>query len=153
MSGVLFLTLMLAQAPQPAEAAEAVQIERIRKALAEPPATTVSPTQSEGPVFRMTVRGQRPLPALWDKWSAVPSNIRPWWRSYHHEFLEQVTKEEFRSATLYPVGIDWVQVVQFLAKRIKATNHRRGEANAKEEVQQALQGLLACRASPDRPGC
>jgi hypothetical protein len=153
MTAAVCLALMLAQAP-PAEAGEAAQVERIRKALAETPSITIPPSpRAEGPVFRVTVQGQKPVPPLWDKWTAVPSNIRPWFRSYHHEFLEQVTKEEFRSATLYPVGIDWVRVVQFLAKHIKAANYRRGEANAKEEVRQALEELLACRANPDRPGC
>ena len=105
MAAAVFLALMLAQAP-PAEAGEAAQIERIRKALAETQAIAVAPpTGTQGPVFRVTVTGQKPLPPLWDKWSAVPSNIRPWWRSYHHEFLEMVTPEEFRSATLYPTGI------------------------------------------------
>src|SRR5436190_10445286 len=153
MTGAWLLGLMLAQAP-PSEAGEAAQIERIRKALTEAPAITVRPpTGAEGPVFRVTVRGQKPLPPLWDKWSAVPPNIRPWFRSYHHEYLERVTAEEFRSATLYPVGIDFIQVAQFLVKHISAANRTRQTANANEEVRQALEEYLACRATPDRPGC
>jgi hypothetical protein len=73
--------------------------------------------------------------------------------SYRHEFLEQVTKEAFRSATLYPTGIDVLQVADFLVKHIRAANRRREDANAKEEVRQALEELLACRANPGRPGC
>jgi hypothetical protein len=153
MPAAVFLTLMLAQAA-PLEVSEAAQIERIRKALTEAPAITVPPVaRGEGPVFRVTIQGQKPVEPLWEKWSAVPSNIRPWFRSYHHEFLEQVTKEEFRGATLYPSGIDFVQVIQFLAKHIKAANRDRQNANAKEEVRRALEELLACRANPDRPGC
>ncbi len=154
MAGAVFLTLMLAQAPLGAESSEAAQIERIRKALTQSPSTTVPPPpRTEGPIFRVTVQGQKPVPPLWDNWTAVPSNIRPWFRSYHHEFLEQVTKEDFRSATLFPTGIDVLQVAEFLIKHINAANRRRQAANAKEEVREALEELLACRANPARPGC
>ena len=77
----------------------------------------------------------------------------PWFRSYHHEFLERVTPEEFRAATLYPIGIPVLQVVDFLVKEIKTANRKKGEANAREEVRRALEELLACRANPDKPGC
>jgi hypothetical protein len=154
MAPAVFLALTLAQAP-PAEAGEAAQMERIRKALTEAPAITVPPpTRAEGPVFRVTVQGKRPVQPLWDNWSAVPSNIRPWFRSYHHEFLERVTPEEFRSATLYPTGgIPIDLIIASVVKGIKASNRKRQEANAKEEVRRALQQLLACRADPDRPSC
>jgi hypothetical protein len=153
MAAAVFLALMLAQAP-PAEAGEAAQVERIRKALTEAPSITVPPpTRSEGPVFRVIVQGKKPLQPLWDNWSAVPANIRPWWRSYHHEFLEQVTKEEFRSATLYPTGIITTQMIEFLVKKLKALNRKMGEAAARKEVQQALEEFQACRANLDRPGC
>ena len=80
--------------------------------------------------------------------------FRPWFPSHHHEFLEQVTPEEFRGATLYsPIGIPVVQVVDFLVKDIKADNRKKREANAREEVRRALEELLACRANPDKPGC
>jgi hypothetical protein len=152
MAATVLLTLMLGQA-QPTEAG-AAQLERIRRALIEAPALTVpAPTDAEGPVFRVTVHGRKPDTPLWDKWSAVPSNIRPWFRSDHHEYLEQVTKEEFRGATLNPRGIDFVQVVEFLAKHIKAANRKRQEGNAKAEVRRAFEELLACRADPARPGC
>jgi hypothetical protein len=148
-----FLTLMLAQAPQ-VEAGEGARIDRIRKALTEAPAIAVpTVTRAEGPVFRVTVQGHKPVEPLWKDRSGTPAYVRTWFQSYHHEFLEQVTKEEFRGATLYPIGIDIVQVGQFLAKHIKAANRKRGDASAKEEVRQALEDFLACRADPSRPGC
>ena len=101
----------------------------------------------------MTVRGRKPERPLWDGGSATPSYVRTWFRSYHHEFLEQVTPEEFRGATLYPIGIPVLQIVDFLVKDIKAANRKTREANAREEVRRALEELLACRANPDRPGC
>ncbi|SRR6266540_564882 len=153
MPAAVFLTLMLAQA-QPAEAGEAARLERLRRALTEAPAITVPPpTHAEGGVFRVTVLGRKPANPLWVDWSAVPSYVRPRFPSYHYEFLQQVTPEEFRAGTLYPQGIPVDQVVRFLVKQIKSANRKGQEANAKEEVRKALEELLACRANPDRPGC
>ena len=153
MAPAVFLALVFAQSA-PAEAPDPAQIERIRNALTETHAITVAqPTRAEGSVFRMTVHGRKPERPLWDAWSATPSYVRPWLRSYHHEFLERVTPEEFRSATLYPIGIPVLQIVDFLVKDIKTANRKKGEANAREEVRRALEELLACRANPDKPGC
>ena len=59
MPPAVFLTLMLAQ-ELPAEAGDGTTLERIRRALAEPPAITVaSPLPREGPVFRVTERSRR----------------------------------------------------------------------------------------------
>ena len=152
MAPAVFLTLVLAQSA-PAEAVNPAQIERIRKALTETHAITVAPpTRADDAVFRVTVHGRKPEP-LWEGWSATPPYVRPWLRSYHHEFLERVTPEEFRAATLYPIGISVLQVVDFLVKEIKTANRKKGEANAREEVRRALEELLACRANPDKPGC
>ena len=150
----MLLGLIVSQTVQ-AQSAPDPDLERIRKALAETPAISVPAltVTREGPVFRMTVHGRKPIKPPWDNWSAVPTNIRPWFRSYHHEFLEQVTKEEFRSSTLYPTGIPVLPAVEFLAGQIKAAIRKRQEANAKEEVRKALEELLACRADPTRPGC
>ena len=153
MAPAVFLTLVLAQSA-PAETADPAQIERIRKALTETQAITVAPpTRAEDSVFRVTVYGRKPQRPLWEGESAIPSYVRPWHQSYHHEFLERVTPEEFRSATLYPIGIPVLQVVDFLVKDIKAANRKKREANAREEVRRALEELLACRANPDKPGC
>ena len=134
------------------------QLAQVRRALTETPAINVPPvTRDEGPVFRVTIQGKRPVEPLWANWSAVPTYIRPWFRADHHEFLEQVLKnreraEEFRGPTLYPIGIDMVKVGQFLAKQIKAANRKQQEQNASEEVRQALEQLLACRTNSNRPG-
>ena len=119
----------------------------------DPAITIASPTRAEGSVFRVTVHGRTPERPLWDGWSATPSYVCPWLRSYQHEFLEKVTPEDVRSATLYPIGIPVVQIVEFVVKDIKAANRKRREANAREEVRLALEELLACRANPDKPGC
>jgi hypothetical protein len=155
----VLLAVIVAQTVQAQSTADP-DLDRIRKALAQPPAIAVpapAPTR-EGPVFRVTVEGQYKLKPAWGEWHNVPGYVRPPAPTYHFEFLDQVTKnreraEEFRGATLYPAGIDVVQVVQFLAKHIRAANRKGQEANAKEEVRKALEELLACRADPHRPGC
>jgi hypothetical protein len=158
MAATVLLALVLAQAA-PVETVDAAQLARIRRALTETPAIDVpAATRGEGPVFRVTIQGKRPVEPMWANWSAVPTNIRPWFRADHHEFLEQVLKnreraEQFRGPTLYPIGIDMVKVGQFLDRRIKAANRKRQEENAREEVRQALEELRACRADPARPGC
>ena len=157
MAATVLLALVLAQA-QPVEAGDAAQLERIRRALTETPAINVPAATREGPVFRVSIRGKKPVEPLWARWSAVPPNIRPWFRADHHEFLEQVLKnreraEQFRGPTLYPIGVDMVKVGQFLTRQIKAANRKRQEQNAREEVRQALEELRACQADPRRPGC
>ncbi len=158
MTAAVLLTLMLAQGP-PAESGEAAQIERIRKALAETETIAIPPsTTAEGPVFRVKIQAQKPLPPLWDKWSAAPSYVRPWFRGYHHEYLERVTQdrvfpEELRGATLYPMGQITTAMIESLVKLLKAANRKMGEAAARREVQQALEEFRACQANPERLGC
>jgi len=147
------LGALLAQAA-PA-ASEPADLDRIRKGLERQPAiTTEAGTDESGrPVFRMNVRAVKPEKPLWDQWTNVPSYIRPWWRGYHHDYLEMVTPEEFRSATLYPVGIPIGTLVELLAKQIRTAHRKSQEAHARDEVRQALADLLACRADPSKPGC
>jgi hypothetical protein len=150
----LLLGLLLAQAPA-ADATEAARLERIRKALTETQAIAVSPpAPGAGPVFRVTVRARKPERAQWEGlWETTPSYVRTWFPGYHHEFLERVTREEFRSATLYPVGEVNTAMIELLVKGIKLASRKMSEAAARREVQRALDELRACRANPDRPGC
>ena len=153
MPTAVFLTLMLAQ-ELPAEAGDAAKLERIRRALAEPPAITVtSPPPREGPVFRMTVHAPKPDRPLWEAWSAVPSYIRPSMPIDHYEFLLQVTPEAFRGVTLHPIGAPVVTLLEIAGKQIRTAQRKSAEARAREQVRQALEELLACRADLARPGC
>jgi hypothetical protein len=155
MPGALCLTLLLAQSlPVPAEAGDAKQLERIRRQLADPPAIVVSsPVGREGPVFRVTVLGPKPGGPAWEDLSGVPAYIRPPFPSYHFQYLEQVTPEAFRAATLYPVGVPIVPLLELLGKHIRTAQRKAAEGRAREEVRRALEELLACRADPAKPGC
>ena len=164
MAGTLVLTVMLAQAP--AEAAEAAHIERIRKALDRPaPLETVRALdRDDRPVFRITVKGWKIKRPLWQDDSVVPQYVRPTMPPTHFEFQQQVTNEFFRSSVLYPgfahtpygdvaLGIPVVPIVEGLTKATKALKRKLAEHAAREEVRQALEELLACRAAPAKPGC
>jgi hypothetical protein len=153
MPAALALGLMLAQG-LPAEAADAAKMERIRRELAEPPAIVVAtPLPREGVVFRTTVFGRKPDKPIWADLSGVPAYVRPPFPSCHFEFLQQVTPEEFRSATLYPVGVPLVPLIDSLVKGIKSADRQRRSSRAREEVRKAFEEFLACRANPARPGC
>ena len=83
----------------------------------------------------------------------IPAYLRTPMPSYHHDFLYQVTKEEFRGSTLYPVGIPVVPMIELLSKNIRKALRKAEERRAREEVGKALADLLACREDPTRPGC
>lgn len=155
MAGILLVVAALAQAPSVAAEDGGVQLERIRKALDHPPAiTTDAGTDEAGrPVFRMSIQASKPEKPLWDNWTNVPSYIRPFWRGYQYDYLAMVTPEEYRSATLYPVGIPIGTLVEAIGKRIRVAQRKSQEQHARDEVQAALAELMACRADPSRPGC
>jgi hypothetical protein len=150
--GGVILTLLLAQSAPASTGPDAAPLDRIRKALAEPPPVFApAPLRTgDGPVFRVTIRGWKMDPPWKD---AIPAYLRPPMPSYHHEFLYQVTDERFRGATLYPMGVPVVTMVEVLSKNISKALRKAQERRAREEVSKALAELLACRENPTRPGC
>ena len=153
MPPAVFLTLMFAQ-ELPAAAGDAAKLERIRRALAEPPAITLaSPPPHEGPTFRVNVHAPTPDRPVWEAWSAVPSYVRPSMKLHHHEFLMQVTPEAFRGVTLHPIGVPMVPLLELLGQQISAALRKSAEARAREDVRKALEEVVACKADPARPGC
>ena len=131
-----------------------MRLERIRRALAEPPAVTIAPpVRRDGLVFRVTVHAPQPEKPMWDDWSNVPSYIRPNMPLYHYEFLQQVTPEAFRAGTFATVGLPIGTLLELLGKQISIAHRKSQEERAREEVRKALEEVLACRADPSRPGC
>jgi hypothetical protein len=150
----LFVCLLIAQGAPPVS--DTTDLDRIRKELERRPTITTEAAADESgrPVFKMHIDARRPQKQPWDNWSNnVPSYIRPWWRGDHAEFLERVTPEEFRSATLYPIGIPVIPLMEALNKYFRAARRKAQEKGARDEVSQALADVLACRADPTRPGC
>jgi len=155
MPASVVLTLLLAQS-LPAETGDAANMERIRRQLAETPAIVVPPSlPRDGLVFRGTAHGRKPDTPAWADRSGVPPYVRAPFPSYHFQFLQQVTPEEFRAGTLYPgaIGLPIGTLIDLLVRDVKLAHRKRQETRAREEVRKALEELLACRANPARPGC
>ena len=160
MVGGFILTALLAQSGAPpgpaASAGNPVDLERIRTALAEQPAiTTTSSSGADGrPVFKMAIESWK-VGSLWADISPVPSYIRSRYPSYHDEFLRLVTPEDFRAGTLYPaaIGLPIGPLLELLGKQMAWPHRKTKQERARDEVRQALDEVLACRADPTRAGC
>jgi hypothetical protein len=130
-------------------------LERIRRAVERPGIEIVEDRDiaRDIPVFRIYIR-ERLLPAqrLWTDETLRPPYVQTHFPGNHHEFLETVTPEEFRAATLYPIGIDVIQVVNAALKAIRKSMRERAEAEARQMVQEELKLLLEARkkAGKDR---
>ena len=126
--------------PQPAEPASAVSLDRIRRGLEEPlsTVTVLSTDPTLPPIFRMDIK-ERPLPYehLWQG-DSISAHVRPVRGLTHHEFLEQVTPDLFRSTSMYPC----CPVLPLLAKLRKTGPDKNAEAKARLQVKKELQELL-----------
>jgi hypothetical protein len=153
---MLVLAAVLAQSPAGAATAadETAVLERIRKAMSDPPAILVPPpAEREGLVFRVTVRAPPAQRPVWDNWSNVPSYIRPNMPLYRYDYLQLVTPEEFRTGTFYSMNIPIGPLLELLGKHMVTVHRKTQQERAREEVRKALAEVIACRADPSRPGC
>jgi hypothetical protein len=136
---VMSLLLLQVQAAEPVPP-PATSLDRIRKGLETPVATvTVESSNPDVPlIFRLEVR-ERPLPYehLWQG-DFVSAHVRPVRGLTHHEFLEQVTPDLFRSTSMYPC----CPVLPLLAKLRKTGPDKNAEAKARLQVKKELQELL-----------
>jgi hypothetical protein len=145
------LAALLAQAR--AVDSQGPELDRIREALAQPPALTVQArAEDDGkPVFRVRVQEWTFSGRPWDQDAkSVPNYVRPTMPLAHYEFLERVTPEAFRAATLYhpmlSVTFDPVVVKTFFQDWRRAV----AERNARAEVRRDLEALLRARESAPR---
>lgn len=144
----------LAQAVTPPAEDLPVSVERIERALAKPqPEKTVKVP----PVFRLTIEGRPKAPfrlAPWDPRNdtLVPGWVRPRMPIYHFEFLKMVTPEEFRAGTLFSANISALlePVARRLADEVREAWQRRKEAQARQEVDDALRQLLEARKKKEQ---
>ena len=162
----LLLGALLAQTVVP-PGPDAAEIQRIRKALTEPPPVLTlpaPPVDVDTRVFRVQIRAWKFTFPVWHDDSVVPPYVRPTAPPVHFEFLQQVTPEFFRASVLYPgypmtpygglgLAVPVVPIVEALNKRIKAVKKRADEKAARDEVREALARLEACRANPAGPDC
>lgn len=172
-SGVLFAALMLQQmerppAPSPAPPVQSqvsgldpddlpVSIERIQRALAQPPAIRLDGDKT---VFRVQVLGRKPTiedilgPEFWK------GPVQSGGGMSHSEFLNMVTPEQFRGMSAFTNGeaatiaatsfaLQWA-----LLKAIdtfKAAKSNREKEAARKEVEAALADLEKARRKAGLP--
>ncbi len=126
-------------------------LERIRRALEGPAVDAVE--DADRPVFRVYVH-EHPLPIQkpWTDDTLRPLYVRTRAPAYHQEFLESVTPEQFRAATLYPTGPDVLPVIHGAIDAVRSAMRAHAEAKARQRVQEELQLLLEARtqAGKDR---
>ena len=151
MPGGWVLCALLAQAGPAGQ--DVTDIERVRKALEQPAPALTDAVHREGLVFRLTIRAMTPNQPPWEDWSHVPTYVRPWWKVQQYEFLEQVTPEQFRTGTLYPVGMPIIPMVQWIVKKAGEAHYKSQTRKARDEVRRELELFLACREDPSKPGC
>jgi hypothetical protein len=135
------LALLLGQA---APAVPAADLARIRKALDEPaPIAQALDHKGDRPVFRITIRGPKPPPPLWETDSMVPGWVRPGMPGTHFDYLSMTTPEAFRASTLYP-GFSVGGLLKLLGYKelSKKETRRRKEAKARQEVVRELEAFL-----------
>jgi hypothetical protein len=147
---VLWLQVQAAEVQKPQDPVPP-NLERIRRALEGPAIDVVK--DSDLPVFRVYVREHpQPIQKLWTDDTLRPLYIRTRTPEYHHEFLESVTPEEFRAATLYPIGVDVLPLINAAIAAMRNAMRERAEAKAREMVRGELKLLLEARkqAGKDR---
>src|SRR5262245_38810554 len=133
-----------------------VSLDRIRSRLAEPPfiampsRTPVFTTERrDKPLFQVRVEGPPMPPWDWlDTGTSIPGYIRPTFPLPQHEFLMAVTPEVFRASVVHPVGVPVLSIARATAKATHGPLRRRREAQARQEVAEALAAFVASTRTP-----
>src|SRR5262245_25777886 len=121
----LVVCLLIAQAVRPA--ADSPDLERVREALAAPPAI-VTEGAFDRPVFRVTIEGWKFNGPPWEERASF---VRLGMPAYHYDYLLMTTPEAFRASTLYPgMGIPIGKLFEFIEKKMR----EREIAKARAEV-------------------
>ncbi len=94
---------------------------------------------------------EKPLPSQppWTDDSLHAVFVHTHFRLSHHEFLSTVTPEEFRAATLYPIGLDVIPIIEGAIKSVRQALREHAEAQARSAVQKELQLLLDARKAAE----
>jgi hypothetical protein len=141
---VLVLLVLLQAAAPPSDASQTLapmSLERATRELERPRIRLDTPP--EQPTFRIEVRGLLPTEPWIDRETAPWPKIIP---RDHYEYLATVTPEEFRGAVLHPCCIPVLTIVESIGQRLAASRRARGEARAKQVVEQALREWRAAQA-------
>ena len=152
-SCALAALLLQSQSPPPEpgrpDLFRGVSLERIRRGLEEAPTLVVRPPGSL-PVFRVKVVERLRIERLWEEQGVRSAFVRPTQPPAQYEFLSAVTPEEFRGATLHPVGIPVVPLVESAARHIGRALKARRENLERKAVQEEIRNFMAAREAREQ---
>ncbi len=137
---VLALSLLAADTqPERPDPPPAYSVERVKDGL-ERPAPTLAARDTDIPVFRVRIRGQRRYDLLWEDHAARAPYVHQNQPIYHFEYLRMNTPEAFRASTLYP-GADVMPAVRFIKARIQRGIRSHEQARVRREIEAALREI------------
>jgi hypothetical protein len=140
---MLLLLALLLQASSGQSTQDARTLEHIRRNL-ERDASTLSAPPPLVPIFRVRISERPPvLEELWQGEQPAPPYVHTPQPLYHHDFLYAVTPEAFRSATLYPIGVPMMPVVERIGRAVAGSIHSYKVQRARQQVRRDLDRLRA----------
>ena len=147
-AAVLLLGVALGTSPvraqQPAASSSQPDLERIRRQFVEQPAESVflGPVRAD-----YTVRIQEQpedldyhFGYLYDRTTATPGYVRPWYPIYHYELQSIMIPPEHR-AQLYPIGVPTGNVIGAIKGAFTGSARKRKEREAKAQVEAELRAI------------
>jgi hypothetical protein len=157
-----------AQQPAPVETAQggapsadesAAALARIKRRLgADTPMLDAAAQAQATPTFRTSVTQHVDIWKFWGEPDEVAAYVRPRGGTWHQEFQDMVTPEEFKNAAglgtgeqlqLAATGLAFASAMKLLGigvQQLKQAAHERAERKAKEDVQRELADF--CAATP-----
>lgn len=126
-----------------------------RRVRTETPLRDAAEQVPEAPTFRTSVTEHVDIWKFWGEPDAVAAYVRPRGGSWHNEFQNMVTPDEFRNAAGFGTGEQLQLAATSLAfaaamkllgmgvQQAKQASHNRATRRAKEEVQRELEAFYA----------
>jgi hypothetical protein len=153
-AGLLVPGSAAAQPAQAPDAAEAPALARIKHRLETPTPLLEATANTPLPTFRVSVSQKAfDIWSFWGEPEAVWKEVRPRFGSWHQEFTNMVTPDDFQGlgpgmgngerAQLAATSMAFALAMQYLPGAIKNAFHGRAQRKAKEEVQRELEAFYA----------
>jgi hypothetical protein len=134
----LFCLVPLAAFAQDQDLASPGALRRIRDALA----VRGPDLRGAAAIYRVTTEQRAiDLPAPWVDRPAIARWVRPPRCLFQHEFLTDVTPEEFRASVVHPIGVPVDRVIRITAAKARGALRRSREVRARGRSEAELAQL------------
>jgi hypothetical protein len=158
-----------AEAAAPAPAVDPAELARLKRKLATPTPIFEAGQNAPAPTFRVSVSEKVDIWKFWGEPDEVAASVRPRGGSWHHEFQNMVTPDEFKGyggilsngekLQLAATSLAFAGAMKLLGmgvRQAKEAAATRAQREAKEEVQRELAEFCAatpgaCAATPATP--